>query len=70
MVSTCCGVLDLCAFNRLHISRADRNSGSLMTEFLDENGWAEQRNDNEDLLVLYGICKNFEALVVRCAPRF
>ena len=32
---------------------------------LDGHAWEERRNDNEDLLVLYGICKNYEALVVR-----
>merc|ERR1711871_330439 len=47
----------------LHISRTDRNAALPLTEYLDEYGWAEQRIDNEDLLVMYGICKNFDALV-------
>lgn len=48
----------------LHISARDRRAGAVpLEQFLDANGWEERRNDNEDLFVLYGICKNYEVLV-------
>jgi hypothetical protein len=59
-------VLVLACVRRLHISARDPaplpKDGSL-DHTVD---WEERRNSNEDLLVLYGICKNYEALVVRC----
>ena len=59
-------MLVLACVRRLHISARDPaplpQDGSL-DHTVD---WEERRNSNEDLLVLYGICKNYEALVVRC----
>lgn len=55
-----------CHLCRLHISSRDRSGDiPLEEQMLDGHAWEERRNDNEDLLVLYGICKNYEALVVR-----
>ena len=44
-------------FCRLHIPS---------TEVQDRHiDWTKRAEDNEDLLVFYGICKNYQALVVR-----
>ena len=48
-----------------HFFARPRAGAFPLEEMLDALGWEERRNDNEDLLVLYGICKNYEALVVR-----
>ena len=44
--------------HRLHISHREARAP-------DDVSWEERQRDNEDLLVLYGLCKNYEALVVR-----
>ena len=44
--------------HRLHISHREARAP-------DDVTWEERQRDNEDLLVLYGLCKNYEALVVR-----
>ena len=40
----------------LHISHREARAP-------DDVSWEERQRDNEDLLVLYGLCKNYEALV-------
>ena len=46
----------------LHISQREQNPLTIDDNTVD---WDERQNDNEDMLVLYGICKNYEGLVVR-----
>jgi hypothetical protein len=53
--------------DRLHISSRELPPSKVDDASVD---WAQRARDNEDLLVFYGICKNYESLVVsRCNVR-